>query len=109
MCKDVERCFGVLKARFAIVKNPSRQWSMEIINNIMQTCCILYNMIVENEEGISELEDILEDLHEQNLPFQRDLTFDELATKTIDVQNKDIYYSLKGDPIAYLCEEKELA
>jgi hypothetical protein len=47
--KDVERCFSVLQSRFAIVRNPSRHWSMEVINNIMHTCCILHNMIVEDE------------------------------------------------------------
>jgi hypothetical protein len=29
--KDVERCYGVLQARFAIIRNPCRHWSMEVI------------------------------------------------------------------------------
>ena len=47
--KDVERAFGVLQARFAIVKNPSLSWDKEKIGKIMRTCIILHNMIVENE------------------------------------------------------------
>ncbi|XP_033145377.1 putative nuclease HARBI1 [Brassica rapa] len=47
--KDVERAFGVLQSRFAIVKNPALQWDKEKIGKIMRTCVILHNMIVENK------------------------------------------------------------
>ncbi|XP_048605783.1 uncharacterized protein LOC125583199 [Brassica napus] len=47
--KDVERAFGVLQSRFAIVKNPALLWDKEKIGKIMRTCIILHNMIVENE------------------------------------------------------------
>ncbi|XP_022553853.1 putative nuclease HARBI1, partial [Brassica napus] len=47
--KNVERAFGVLQARFAIVKNPALSWDKEKIGKIMRTCIILHNMIVENE------------------------------------------------------------
>ncbi|XP_024004963.1 uncharacterized protein LOC112082100 [Eutrema salsugineum] len=47
--KDVERAFGVIQARFAIVRNPALFWDKEKIGNIMRASIILHNMIVENE------------------------------------------------------------
>ena len=47
--KDVERAFGVLQSRFAIVKNPALFWDKIKIGRIMRACIILHNMIVENE------------------------------------------------------------
>ncbi|XP_048421441.1 uncharacterized protein LOC125468873, partial [Pyrus x bretschneideri] len=43
--KDVERCFGILQARWAIVKGAAKL--LESLRSIMMTCIILHNMIVE--------------------------------------------------------------
>ena len=47
--KDVERAFGVLQARFAIVRGPARFFHLETLKDIMMACIILHNMIVEDE------------------------------------------------------------
>ncbi|XP_020257093.1 uncharacterized protein LOC109833716 [Asparagus officinalis] len=46
---DVERAFGVLQARFAIIRQPARMWDIEVLGKIMRACIILHNMIVEDE------------------------------------------------------------
>jgi hypothetical protein len=51
--KDVERAFGVLQARFDIVKNPCRLWDMGTIHNIMMGCILIHNMVVEDEMGLN--------------------------------------------------------
>jgi hypothetical protein len=53
--KDVERCFGVLQPRFAILKHPARLHSRGDIARVMRACVILHNMIVtdENVSGVA--------------------------------------------------------
>jgi hypothetical protein len=55
--KDVERAFGVLQARFAIVRGPARFFHLEMIKDIMMACMILHNMSMENERDNDEVED----------------------------------------------------
>jgi hypothetical protein len=47
--KDVERAFGVLQSRWHIITRPARVWDRHTLANIMHTCIILHNMIVEDE------------------------------------------------------------
>ncbi|XP_068313772.1 uncharacterized protein [Pyrus communis] len=47
--KDVERAFGILQTRWAIVRGPARFWQTKDLHSIMMTCIILHNMIVEDE------------------------------------------------------------
>jgi hypothetical protein len=47
--KDVERAFGVLQSRFAIVRGAARYWDEETLDDIMKACIIMHNMIVEDE------------------------------------------------------------
>ena len=54
--KDVERAFGVLQARFAIVRGPTRLWKLEVLKNIMKACIILHNMIFEDERDNNEMD-----------------------------------------------------
>lgn len=39
--KDVERAFGVLQGRWEILRNPCRQWELEMMNDIINL--ILHN------------------------------------------------------------------
>jgi hypothetical protein len=51
--KDIERSFGVFQARFAIVRDPRRFWDKETFNDIITTCVILHNMIIEDEMDLN--------------------------------------------------------
>lgn len=61
--KDVERAFGVLQSRFNIVRRPARLWKRSFVGKIKEACCILHNMIVEDEgEMVHTTLDFLEHL-----------------------------------------------
>ncbi|XP_070662469.1 uncharacterized protein [Malus domestica] len=47
--KDVERCFGILQAHWAIIRDAGKMFDVEALRSIMMTCIILHNMIVEYE------------------------------------------------------------
>jgi len=47
--KDVERAFGVLQSRFAIIRGPARNMERAELGMIMKVCIILHNMIVKDE------------------------------------------------------------
>uniref|UniRef100_A0A0D3DMR6 DDE Tnp4 domain-containing protein n=1 Tax=Brassica oleracea var. oleracea TaxID=109376 RepID=A0A0D3DMR6_BRAOL len=58
--KYVERAFGILQARFAIVKNPALFGDKVKIGKIMRACIILHNMIVEDKRDGYIQYDVLE-------------------------------------------------
>ena len=49
--KDIERTFGVLQARFQILRNPARFHDARVLSEIVYACIIIHNMIVESERG----------------------------------------------------------
>ncbi|XP_047977459.1 putative nuclease HARBI1 [Salvia hispanica] len=54
--KDVERAFGVLQSRFALVKGPTRFFYQGDIADIMYACIIMHNMIIDDEhEGVLDV------------------------------------------------------
>lgn len=57
--KDIERVFGVLQARWAVLYGAAYGWDRHNLKNIMTVCIILHNMIIEDERG-------------KNLPFVYD-------------------------------------
>ena len=52
--KDVERAFGVLQLRFTIIKRPACYWEKQVLHDIISTCIIMHNIIVEDEYDIHE-------------------------------------------------------
>jgi hypothetical protein len=64
--KDVKRAFGVLQAKYAIVKRPSRQWNPMDLKFIVDCVVVLHNMGIHYERDMDELG--MEDYEEATLP-----------------------------------------
>ncbi|XP_021766673.1 uncharacterized protein LOC110731148 [Chenopodium quinoa] len=69
--KDVERAFGVLQARFEILRQPSLAYDEDILSDIMKACIIMHNMIVEDERHHYIRADVLRKFYEEDQPQRR--------------------------------------
>jgi hypothetical protein len=47
--KDIERTFGVLQARWAVLHGPAYGWDRNRLTEIIIACIIMHNMIVEDK------------------------------------------------------------
>ena len=100
--KDVERAFGVLQSRFAIVRGPARFWDEETLRDIMTCCIIMHNMIVEDEGSVDPEErfenggDNVEPSHE------RTADFDEFIENHKNIRNNKTHFQLREDLVEHL-------
>jgi len=110
--KDVERAFGVLQARFAIIRNPSRMWQMNSLAEIMYACIILHNMIVEDERDSFRVryDDNYESEYDQPSSSSKLAGFGHgpihgfstLLEVEEDIRNRDMYRRLKEDLVEHI-------
>ena len=83
---------------FAIIQKSCKQWSVDIFANIMFACCILYNMILDDESDVSlELPFDLDRV----VPLQRGLSFEDLVFATVEIENSNTHFSLQRDLIEH--------
>ncbi|XP_033139845.1 putative nuclease HARBI1 isoform X1 [Brassica rapa] len=95
--KDVERAFGVLQSRFAVVKNPSNLWDKSKIGNIMRACLILHNMIVEDERDSDTIEEFEEE--DQTFVVKKTKKHGNTIGRRKEVRDPNIHLQLKEDLI----------
>ena len=100
--KDVERAFGVLQSRFAIVAGPARLWRKEILHDIMTSCIIMHNMIVEDERDINIV--IEERLNSPNVEVEmmNDGGIERFLAQHKRIRDKDAHFELLDALIDHL-------
>ncbi|XP_062205215.1 uncharacterized protein LOC133907222 [Phragmites australis] len=101
--KDVERTFGVLQSRFTIIRGPTRVWDQSTLHNIMITCVIMHNMIIEDERGGADVEEVYDYMGEKAIvhhdPDQPILQYVEV---TEAIRNQALHHQLRDDLVEHL-------
>ncbi|XP_021850824.2 uncharacterized protein [Spinacia oleracea] len=102
--KDVERAFGVLQARFAIVHGPARCLHKRRLHDIMEACVILHNMIVEDERHTYArnfhndfLPTVVGDVHQGN-----PLDFQAFLERDVAIRDRQMHHQLKADLVEHI-------
>ena len=102
--KDVERAFGVLQSRFAIVAGPTRFWRKSVLHDIMSACIIMHNMIVEDERDLNA--QIIE-ARETTPPTieiiqDEDIRFQQFVARHKTIRDQEAHYDLRNALIEHL-------
>jgi hypothetical protein len=105
--KDVERAFGVLQARWKIIRYAARLWSQLDLNAIMKACIILHNMILADERNSN-----LPHIANEDWPGPRDPPVNNVA-EMMDaytyIKNKDTCFQLRDDLVEHIWQMKGTA
>ncbi|XP_062099775.1 uncharacterized protein LOC133805616 [Humulus lupulus] len=105
--KDVERAFGVLQSRFAIVAEPARLWNKRVLHDIMTSCIIMHNMIIEDERDVNAT--IEERVDVQNPEVEMlgddDTRFQEFLARHKKIRDKEAHIELRNTLIEHLWDE----
>ncbi|XP_062087068.1 uncharacterized protein LOC133793812 [Humulus lupulus] len=106
--KDVERAFGVLQSRFAIVRGPARFLQRDVLKDIMYACIILHNIIVEDERDAYEsLVDFNYDDGPTNTPTVEVLhgpisDFPTMLQRNAEIRDRNIHRNLQADLVEHI-------
>ncbi|XP_022014512.1 uncharacterized protein LOC110914009 [Helianthus annuus] len=88
--KDVERAFGVLKKRWSIIAQPSRILEKSKRRNVIYTCIILHNMILEKSGRAF----CAESYNEGNQPTNSLLTYAQKEVIQASIRDRDTHLKL---------------
>ncbi|XP_008668743.1 uncharacterized protein [Zea mays] len=100
--KDVERAFGVLQSRFAIVRGPARFWDEETLGDIMKACVIMHNMIVEDEEEIDPDERFQDGGQNVQPSHDHHQDLDEFIEVHRKIRDKETHHQLQEDLVEHI-------
>ena len=101
--KDVEHAFGVLQARFAIMRGLARFFDSETLWDIMKACITLHNMIIEDERDVNEAVELdyeqIDDNPTIQLSWEHTNEFAEFIETHQCIQDHKIHSQLQSDLI----------
>ena len=105
--KDVECAFGDLQSRFAIIVGPAHFWEKHVLHDIMTTCIIMHNMIIEDER---DLDAPIQDVREAPTPeveriVDETMRFNQFIARHAQIKDRDAHIALRNALIDHLWEE----
>ncbi|XP_042432916.1 uncharacterized protein LOC122019525 [Zingiber officinale] len=100
--KDAERAFGVLQSRWAMIKGLGRFWYKDNLKDIMYTCIILHNMIIENErDAVVNWSD--DEGDSQSQIFQGSTQeFQAYIRRNYELHDNQLHHQLRADLVEYI-------
>ncbi|XP_076895893.1 uncharacterized protein LOC143548678 [Bidens hawaiensis] len=99
--KDIERAFGVLKKKWAILANPIKFWIREKITEVVYTCVILHNMILE-DEGHAICQNYQGDIPRQESTITNEQRLDNLNI----IKCREIHDNLRHELVEHLWDNR---
>jgi len=109
--KDVECAFGILQARFRILRNPARLYDQGDLQNIMLACIIIHNMIIEDEKDI---ENDSFDLNEEattstvqaaTITHGHDPVMEDVLQRDTEIRDREAHRQLQSDLIDHIWQK----
>lgn len=101
----MERAFGVLQARWGIIKQPARSWHMENIHTILMACIVLHNMIIKDERG-EDHEDFLAQAGPLLTVQRGSMPWADYLAATKDLVNSLNWTGLRNNLVEHLWQKK---
>ena len=107
--KDVERAFGVLQSRFAVVRYPAQTWSKDQMWEIMTCCVILHNMIIESEQEdpVFDTEPYYRQGPLAEVDHQLPATWTAYLSMRQEIRDPQVHHQLQQDLIEHLWRLKK--
>lgn len=100
--KDVERAFGVLQSRFAIVRGAARFWDEGTLAMIMKACVIMHNMIIEDEKDSQTDLNYIGIGETVSVSHERTPQLHEFMETHMRIRDKEVHTQLQEDLIEHL-------
>ncbi|KAL7224560.1 hypothetical protein ACSBR1_025929 [Camellia fascicularis] len=103
---DVERAFGVLQARFAIVRGLARRWDLQTLKDIMNACIILHNMIIKDERDAKGEQNIdyeqIDKIPHAQVSLEHTLDIMEFIQQHYCIRDRETHSQLQSDLVEHL-------
>ncbi|TMW89154.1 hypothetical protein EJD97_017591 [Solanum chilense] len=91
---------------FAIIVGPSRFWRIEVLHDVMITCIIRHNMIIEDECDLNAPIQVVEDPTPTiEMVVDENLWFEQFLARQKKIKDKSTHFVLRNALIEHLWEQ----